>query len=515
MFCPRICQRIMMIFLIVVGFVISATLAIAEDKEGQKEAGAGVTGIGEEGIKINIGGYLREHVSINLQDPPETKQDDRWNLSMARTTLQVEGDASKGDFRFRGVGRVVGEIKTDYLKRLENLGAGSGDLMSNYNVSELREFYVEFHPVERTTFRLGKQQVVWGESDFFQAMDIVHGFDFTWRSFLEGENEDWRKPLILANAIIQIPEARGSLQFLFRPGLDRGKDIGNTYSLFGGRWANQPNKGVDFLPLVPYNFHHPDGDVDDPTWAVRWAGILGPFNYSLAYIRTFGPDPVVNSAFAPFGSTTPTGSLGEFIFPKVDVYGATVSAYSALVDAVFSAEVAYTKNQMFNVDTNFFGGVLPGFGGIKRKDTVRSMIRMDKNVDVSAIIKTSRPSFLSVQVFDTWLPQFDEKDDIVDLAGFGAPKKEHSTLATAFLAMNYMHDRINPMLAGGYDISYGGSFLIPSIDFAFGDVWRLKVEADLFFPKNSKAPGEIEHGTHLLGYFKSNDQLSIRLSRQF
>lgn len=473
------------------------------------------TGTAGQPFKFSIGGYLREHISINLQNPPETKENDRWNLSMARTSLQLEADGSKGDIKVHAVGRIVGEMNTDYLKRLENLGAANGQLMDKYNVSELRELFIELSPLPRTTLRLGKQQIVWGETDFFHAMDIVHGYDFTWRSFLEPENEDYRKPLILANAMIQVPEIKGTLQLYLRPAFDRDKDIGNTYDLFGGRWANQPNKGVNFLSLLPYNFRHPDGDTRDLTWGVRWFGVAGPVNYSLAYLRSFGPDPVVNSAFAPSGTTTTLGSLGEFIFPKVDVYGLTLNTYSGAADAVFSAEVAYTKKQFFNVGPNFFGGVLPGFGGIIKKDTVRSMLRMDKDLHLSTVLGTSKDPFFSVQFFDTWVLGFNENDGIVDTAGFGGAKKEHSTLVTVILGLNYMQNRINPQLAGGYDLTYGGGFVIPSVSFAFGDKWRLNAEADLFFPKHSKGSGQIENGTHIIGYFAHNDQLSIRLTRQF
>lgn len=467
-----------------------------------------------DSFNITMTGYLREHLSFNLQDPPETTQNDRFDVSMARTVLQLEPDAIWRGVRFHAVGRVVGEVRTDYLKRLDNLPGQAGDLMDEYNKSQLREAYVELTPVSRVMLRLGKQQVVWGETDFFQAMDIVHGFDYTWRSFLEGENEDYRKPIILANALIQVPEARGTLQLFLRPGLDPGRDIGNSYDMFGGRWSLQPNKGVNFFPIAPYNFHHEDADIDDPTWGVRWAGIIGPVNYSLAYLRTFGPDPVVNSAFAPFKST-PIGSVGEFIFPKVDLFGLTLSAASDALDTVFTTEIAYIKDKFYNVGTQFLGGALPGFGGIKEKDTLRLMVRMDKQLTLMSLLGTNQASFFSVQVFDTWIPSFDEKDDIVDLAGYGGAKKEHSAVGTVVLGLNYMNSRVNPTLAGGYDLTYGGGFFIPSVELAFGDKWRFKAEADLFFPNHSKSPGEIETQAHLLGWFANNSQLSLRLTRYF
>lgn len=507
---------VLMLFVAVfIGAISLVNVAVAEEGTGTSAEIAG--------YKLNVSGYLWEHVSVNLQNPPETKENDTWNLSMARTTLQGEASLKKNGISFQGIGRVVGEMKTDYLKRLDALPGQTGSLMDQYNVSELRELYAEFSPIDRVQLRLGKQQIVWGETDFFQAMDIVQGFDFTWRSFLEGENEQYRKPLILANVLFQVPELKGTLQVYLRPALDRDKDIGNTYDLFGGRWANQPNKGVNFYnlpdgtPLVPYNFHHNKGDVDDVTYGARWAGSAGPVNYSLAYLRIFGPNPVVNSVTHPFESTSTAGVLGEFIYPKYDVFGLTASAAFDSIDSVLSTEMTYTKDQFFNVGTQVAPDVpIPGWGGIVKKDTVRFMLRMDKQLKPTMyLLGTNQASFFSVQFFDTWVLGFDKNDDIVDLAGYGAAKKEHSGLVTAFIVLNYMNSRVNPQLAGGYDTTYGGGFLIPSVSLEFGDKWRFKMEADLFFPKNSKGVNQQENSTHLLGYFANNNQLMMRLTRLF
>lgn len=471
--------------------------------------------VAEDGITVR--GYVREHLSFNLENPPETTQDDRRDLSMARSTVRMDVNGQVSKLRYGLIARGSREAETDYLERLQTLreaGGSTDKLMDRYNTSELREAYVEFDMGDRTTLRLGKQQVAWGETDFFAGLDVVHGFDFTWRSFLEPENEELRKPLIMANATIQVPEANGSLQVLFRPGRTDDDYVGNSYDLFGGRWMNQPNKGVDFIGplgfapngLVPYNFRHPDGDTDNATGGLRWLGTAGPVNYSVAALRTFNPDPVVN--------VTPpvTGLLGEFIYPEVDILGFTVSGYSQATDAVWSTEFAYTMDKPYNVGSAAF---IPGFGGIIKKDTLRTMLRMDKQLNLQRFIRTSRPSFFSVQLFDSWIVNFDQADDIVDLAGWAALKKEHSTIATVILAMNYNNDRVNPTLALGRDLSYGGGFIIPSIEFVFGDHWRLRAEADIFFDKGSNKTGEPSNNTHLFGYFANNDQLAIRLTYQF
>lgn len=196
---------------------------------------------------MEVSGYIRQHFSFNLENQPETKADDKFDMSMARTTLRLDFDGEIGPFGYHIVTRVEREFETNYLDRLEDLGAGSGGLIGHYNNEEIREAVIEFKPTKNISMRFGKQQVAWGETDFFTGLDIIHGFDYSWRSFLEVENEELRKPLIMLNTIIQMPSLGGALQLLFRPGWDEDDDIGNNYSLYGGRWAGQPNKGSDFL----------------------------------------------------------------------------------------------------------------------------------------------------------------------------------------------------------------------------------------------------------------------------
>jgi hypothetical protein len=93
--------------------------------------------------------------------------------------------------------------------------------------------------------------MVWGESDFFQAMDLVHGYDLSWRLFFEGENEEWRKPLILLSTKIRRSRSQGHDRTpTSARAWDRCEDIGNTYDIRGGRWFFQPYRGFDLRQVT-------------------------------------------------------------------------------------------------------------------------------------------------------------------------------------------------------------------------------------------------------------------------
>jgi hypothetical protein len=269
------------------------------------------------------------------------------------------------------------------------------------------------------------------------------------------------------------------------------------------------------------NCDHKDGDMDDVTWGVRWNGEAWGLSYSLAYLTTFSADPVASSVFKPHQGVPVAGSVFDLIHPKIDVLGATVSGYSETLDAVISAEVAYTKDQPYNMGSGAFNpgnAANPGIGlnGIRKKDTLTTMVRIDKDLDFQGMFGTSRPSFSSVQLFNTQVLSYDGSEDLVRLFAYGTKLNEHSTILTAFTTLNYKNDTINPGFAVGFDLSNGGGFAIPSVAMTFSDAWVAKVEADIFWDGGKSNKAQFSNGeSQLFGYFNRASQLVFRLTRQF
>jgi hypothetical protein len=488
----------------------------------------------------------------NYVNAPDTKN----KMSMERYTLRLNADTTVNEnLSFVTKVRFVEDAHIGYLKDLERLrnpgiGVGGADITGHNNLSryysggELRELYADIKPTDNLMIRLGKQQVVWGESDFFQAMDLVQGYDFTWRSFLESP-EDLRKPSVMANITLQFPEVDGKLQALFRPGsLNRRDSIGNTLDFIGGRWSVNPYKGIDFRSTLPYNYTQNGADERDNTGGLRWSGTAKEINYSLSYLKTYNQAPVFNmssnaapfltavgalppgvpfvpSGATPMNGTTPAGLVGEIIYPKIDLFGLTLSSYSPAADAVFSAEAAYIRDYAFNYgdsSTNVwqqvYGGA--GFAGIIRKNVVRSMLRMDKTLPVTqTLLGTEKPAFFSLQLFDTWIQDYKASDNIVNFTSFGQKQKEHSSILTMILDTSYMNGVVNPSLVAGTDLSYGGGFLVPGVNLQYGKNWRLKLEYDYFWHRNIKTLANQKTDTALFGYFANNNQFYAKLTYQF
>ncbi len=556
-------------------------------------------------------GYLRETIGVSLEDHDETSADDKYRMTQAKTTLQLDFDIKTGPLLWKVVTRFDKEIQTDYLDDLEdrsnatyaefgirgNYGKNGtkGDYMDQYDTTDevmdwLREVYFDVNLFDDRLFvRIGRQQLVWGESDFFQAMDVVHGYDYRGRLFYEN-NEEWRKPLMLFNFQLAFDDLGGTLNWYIRPGWDRKEDMGSNFNIEGGRWIPHPYRGVDFTSFTnSYRTDHDSGDWDDMTYGIRWNGTWGSIGYSFAYMKTFNAAPIVNPTSSTadpgtglatnasgfwgvsgdthaYGGDEPSGGasctsgvlvdafgwcgsgsiLGDWMYPEIDVYGFTINGFNQAMDATLSAEIAYIPNKPWNYGS--LDSDLPGWNGVKEKDTLNIMLRIDKEFKWMESLGTHRPSLSSVQLFDTWILAHDDDDELVEFASFGAPKKEHQAYLTIFTLLNFNRDTINPSFVAGTDLSRGGGFLIPAVEFVMGDKWRFKVEADLWWNdgdmkkvcgeggntpggfdtngcgsslgspgafEGDKNLGKRENSAGFMDWFGNDNQLVFKLTRQF
>lgn len=495
-------------------------------------------------------GYLREELSWNMKNWADTPNyNDKGKLSMARTTLRLNADWKPTESlavvaKLRG----VREVKTDFLRHLEQMGANNstsggpgtrGDIMDLYNISEIRELYMDYQATDRVKLRLGKQQIAWGETDFFAANDLVHGFNYTWRSFLEPANEELRKTNIMAKVNIDVPEADGGIEMFLRPGWDYKKDIGTELDIYGGRWSSQPYAGVDFRNIDPYDWKNRKGDYRKPTGGIRWSGMASDINYSVSYLKTFWPNPILNpsstlklfglpgvpSGAQTLGRSDSLGLAGDIIYPMVDVYGLTGSGYAGWADAVFSTEIAYIKDVPYQIyiPTPLSQAVAPGFDGIKRKDVLAWMLRMDKNIaGVQGLLGAEKPMFFSVQLFDKWIQDYKKSDNLLNSVGWGARTKEHSFLLTGIFSLSYNSGRIKPEFVVGTDLTYRGGFAVPSVTVELSKSLRWKTEYDYFWSSRWRDGSQCAFPNAadcdragLFGYFHNRDQLYTSLTYLF
>lgn len=465
---------------------------------------------------MTLTGYLRQDFSFNLDTVPEAKSKP-FAPQMNRQTAFVEAFAPVGETRWTTRLRYDHEFLTPYEHNLQDTASTiigrHVDFSKEYEPQSfgdvIRELFVDYD-IGRLSARIGRQQVVWGETDFFHATDVIHGYDFRWRSFLEPANEDVRKPLSMVNITADVRELNGKMQFLVRPpGIDRDSAIGNSDPTFGGRWSNNFSKGVPlgsvFNPsLAEYNYHWRDGNVDNPDYGARWTGSAGPngaVNYSLSYYH--GQSGFMQDPILIFNPAAKSPLPLQFVFPFTDTYGASATGYIGPIDSVYRVEGAITPHRKLATVT----------GNVVEETGYNFVAGLDHTLRLENLINTSSQSLFTFQVFDWFLPGVTSTKKIVrfDGAGFWS---NHNVYSSAILQLPYLHDTLTVTLVGLVDMTWGGGMFIPSAEYAIGDRWRLKAELDL--PIDGKV-GNVSMGQNAstFGAFQHNTQLLLRTTFLF
>jgi hypothetical protein len=504
---------------------------------------------------LNVGGYVRQHLSWNTEDQPETLANDRGDLSMSRTSLRLDSSISRPGFAVTSSLRLAREQNTAYLKRLQDpaafaapgsaagwngaTGAGAGlnrSLTKIYKQSELRELYADIDVLPaRLDLRLGKQQVAFGEADFVQALDLLHGYDFRYRGGQE-DNDEARKPLIMGVANVQVPEANGNVQVAIRPGWDRKKDIGTDFDIFGGRWAQRNTHGIDFNTVLDFDHDHPKGGYKDPTGGIRWRGKAGDFSYQFAFVRSFNLEPILNPAPALFGffpssSATNGGyggklanqtALGSLVFPHVNTIGAAGNTFVDAAGIVVAAELAYTKNRPYNYGTYGASQLCPPLGpvglpvggacGVIEKDTVRTMVRLEKTARwTQNVLGSDDATIFFLQIFDTWIRNFKASEEIVPSLGSTKNAKAHSPVVVfgTINGLNYVNSRVS--LGGSVlvDTNDGGMQIKPTLALKYGNNARVLFEY-IRFTGGKNGLGALPQ-TYFPSTLRGDSQFTVRM----
>jgi hypothetical protein len=328
----------------------------------------------------------------------------------------------------------------------------------------------------------------------------------------------------MANMNVAVPEWDASLQLLYRPGWDRETQVGATLDLFGGRYAGQPTKGINVVDtILPYNYHHSHGNTDNPSYGFRWVGQAGKNNatYSLAYYHSVSQYPVVNVNNPTLGVTPYKGSFGmpgvagaELILPEFDLLGATLNSYVEPLDVVFRFEGSFTKDKAYNSDSI----KALSSGTILEKNTVNAMGGFDKQFNFMDVLGTDSASMFTFQVFDTWVPGFNKSDGLIDSGS--AHLKAHSINLVSTLGLSYANNQIQPSIAFVTSTTYGSGAFIPSVNFLYGNHWRLLINGIFVAPHmlggcSTAVDGSGASCTHGLGMQDNNNQITARLTYQF
>jgi hypothetical protein len=294
---------------------------------------------------------------------------------MQRNTAQVEAK-----YYFLREGRAFGLFSTGPLEEATLTVIGRGVYDSIYDIGDalshkfseqekekrkfeykLREAYVDL-AIPPLSLRIGRQQVTWGETDNFRALDVINPLDLRWHWSREAW-EDVRIPLWLVRAVYDIgkfgPLEESFVEAVWIPwDFQRNKlttDPRRPWAFIGQGLRTRANSVVRGERF--YNLHttvldrKPDRALESSQFGIRFKGVWGGIDFSLNYLYLLSADTGVKSQPVSFiEGPTSSGAAGTanaqitLVNPRSQVVGFAAN-YSEehYTRAVFRVEAALTS----------------------------------------------------------------------------------------------------------------------------------------------------------------------------
>jgi len=297
---------------------------------------------------------------------------------------------------------------------LNDLSKGARDALKFEN--QLREAYVDLKLADLpVSFRLGKQQIIWGEADDFRMLDRANPLDTSWHYIMEIPPpsfgwDDLRIPLWMLKGLWDIgnigPVSNTFFEAYWNPGDWRPVKVGYLPRPWGLRIPNPlynredgaffaPFTGIDRLMKGTALFKQGDYDrnpVDNSQFGARLSGVF-PNGLQLGlhyfYQRWSGDD---GSPFSPVRGITPDedgqvrtqalvsrGTLPvEYITPYIHTIGLSANYFEGdYTQAIFRMETVYDFG-IYMLDRDKETTFAPLLPGTTRKDMWKGMIAFDR-----------------------------------------------------------------------------------------------------------------------------------------
>jgi hypothetical protein len=293
---------------------------------------------------------------------------------------------------------------------------------------ELREMFLD-GSLGRARFRVGRQQIVWGEADGLKVLDVVDPQDY--REFILDGWDDSRIPLWSAN--VEVPLGPGSVQLLWIAEPTVSRIPGLDSSFVGAEEPFAPTAPA-FRPRPPPQLanriiatvlpaERPDWEFSHGDLGVRVASAIGGFDAALVYLYQYDDLPVLRYQNLGFAFPPP----GNLLFVTVDVvphYDRRSVAGGTLARSFGAWTVRSELACSFGrAKTLSAGATLPPPGPAE-SDEISYMV----GVDWTGL----RQTFLSVQFFQTVI--FDHRSAML--------REERDTNATFFVQRRLWNDRL-------------------------------------------------------------------------
>lgn len=333
---------------------------------------------------------------------------------------------------------------------------------SHHGLLELSEAYVDFTAASGY-WRLGKQQVVWGQADGLKVLDVVNPQDY--REFNLDEFEDSRIPLWMMNAEFNVSDD-ATVQLLMIPDATYSKlaDVGTPYYITSPKY--RPALGAAPLPVVIHEAERPHREVE---FGVRYRTFLSGWDLTLNYLKHRQDIPAI------YRRLSATQIDVEPIYEPTKLYGATAS--NAFGDWVIRLEAGYSTDS-YPIRTSLQDD------GVARTPEFSSVVGLD--------FRGFKDWFLSYQWFQSTLTQYE--DDIV--------RNRRRIQHTFLLRRSLLNETLEIELFALYSDEDSDGQVRSQVAYQLNDEVRVWAGVDVFYGDAAGQFGQFDDTDRLIAGFE-------------
>lgn len=236
-------------------------------------------------------------------------------------------------------GRVRSDIANDLDPSEPNLKNYSSysrpQTLGNQGTAELRDFYLEFG-TDALNWRVGKQQIVWGELDGFKNLDAVNPQSF--REFILDDFESSRIGLWSANANFKLKAWNGQIFWAPDATVHETPVHGATFAFSAPRYTFNARE----LGFRKTQTNYPSDTLTNGAYGARFNTLTNSgLEVTLSYLSGLDHTPVGRS----YNEQTDRLLIQEY--QRREVFGFSIS--KAARNIVLRAELGYRPDRAFSV----------------------------------------------------------------------------------------------------------------------------------------------------------------------
>jgi uncharacterized protein DUF1302 len=461
----------------------------------------------EDYPRLDASGFLRLESAISLdgRNPNNRNIDNTGrtvNLFRSFSQLELIYDPSR-ELRLFGKFRLMTEHASDLEGNLRNFdgcpAAFRGDgwslrVSSNHACAEAWELYTDVS-LGAAWVRIGKQQVVWGETLGQRVLDVVNPLDLNWHLFLEPFVEEFdniRIPQWMLRVTSPLPNPwsdETDVEVIVNP----GDSISTQLPALGSPYNLTPS-------FVAVHDEPARGD-----WTVGGRITEDILGSSLSLVALSKPvddavllstgavvDPQLGlpTPVAP-GQTVPLRFLSNGVHPRVFIAGGSANYFQQQLGAVFRLEATFAPDQPYQKAP---GPGEPAPTGVEQRATWRYALTVDRpTVLFPGADATTVLSFTFFETIVAGAPQ--------GILWNGARVDSTTEQLTFALSQPLLRKLLFLELLANGDPD-GGYWVQPGARSIVGDHWRFDLFANLL-GGGEKRPGR-------LGALGSADEVVLR-----